>query len=286
MDIFKTAARHRQIARLAGPHGDTDGVEHLAEVAGGDILSDGDIGTELDPLLAKLLQPPVENFFVEFEVGDAVAEQAADAVVFFKYHDIMAHARQLLGGGQTGGTGADDGHPLAGFFQGRLGLDPALLPAVFDDLQLQLADGDGIFADVQGAGRLAGRRTNPAGNLGEIIGGMEQIEGLLPFAAIDQVVPVGDAIGQGTAEGMAGRHAAVHAAGGLVLQVLQRNGQFDFPVILYPFVKGPLGRFAAGEFHESGGLTHDTPPPWRKPFHCPDVLAASFAPALCDIPRA
>jgi hypothetical protein len=58
---------------------------------------------------------------LHLEVGDAVAQQAADAVVALEDRDGVARARQLLGGGESGRTGADDRDGLAGQPRRRLG---------------------------------------------------------------------------------------------------------------------------------------------------------------------
>ena len=51
---------------------------------------------------------------LHLEVGDAVAEQAADAVGALEDGDGVPGAGELLRGGQAGGPGADDRHRLAG----------------------------------------------------------------------------------------------------------------------------------------------------------------------------
>jgi hypothetical protein len=46
--------------------------------------------------------------------GNAVAQQAADAVALFEHGDGVSRARQLLRRCQAGRAGADHGDPLAG----------------------------------------------------------------------------------------------------------------------------------------------------------------------------
>ena len=59
-------------------------------------------------------EAPVEVALLHLELGDAVAQQAADAVGALEHDDVVAGPGQLLGGGQPGRAGADDGDPLAG----------------------------------------------------------------------------------------------------------------------------------------------------------------------------
>ena len=98
---------------LAGAHREADGVEHPPQVAAGDVGADVYARLELHALGDQLLQAAVQHVFFQLEVGDAVAQQAAYAVVFLEDHHLVAGAGQLLGRGQAGRPRADHGHPLA-----------------------------------------------------------------------------------------------------------------------------------------------------------------------------
>ena len=63
--------------------------------------------------------------FSILKLRDAVAQQAADAVVLLEDRDLVPGAGQLLRGGQARGAGADHGYALAAVNGGRLGLDAA-----------------------------------------------------------------------------------------------------------------------------------------------------------------
>ena len=88
---------------------------------------------EGDALGAHLLEAAVEDVLLQLEVGNAVAQQAADAVVLLEDGDGVAGAAQLLRGGQACRAAADDGDALAGVVLGRLGMDPAFVPGALDD---------------------------------------------------------------------------------------------------------------------------------------------------------
>ena len=87
---------------------------------------------------------------------------------------------------------------------------------------LDLLDGHRVGVDAQHAGRLARRRAQPAGELGEVVRRVQPLDGLLPVVAPDQVVPLRDQVAQRAAL-VAERDAAVHAAAGLLLQLLRRR---------------------------------------------------------------
>src|SRR5262249_34438968 len=133
---------------------------------------------------------------------------------------------ELVGGGETGRPGADNGDALAGALGGRLRLDPAFLVRLVDDRALDRLDGDRRLADAEHARTLARRRAAAAGELREVVGLVQPFQRFLPEAAIDQVVPLRDEVvdraagGHAADEraGMAERHAAIHAAGALFLE--------------------------------------------------------------------
>ena len=100
------------------------------------------VGEEGDALGAHLVEATIEDVFLKFEVGNAVAEKAADAVVLLVDGDRVAGATELLRGGEAGGSAADDSDALAGVVLGRLGMNPAFIPCALDDAALDELDGD------------------------------------------------------------------------------------------------------------------------------------------------
>ena len=86
------------------------------------------LGAELGALRAHLLDAAVDVPLLHLELGDAVAQQAADAVGALVHRDRVAGPGQLLGGGETRRAGADDGDGLAGEALGRLRGDVARCP--------------------------------------------------------------------------------------------------------------------------------------------------------------
>jgi hypothetical protein len=137
-------------------------------------------GAEADALGAHLLQTAVDEVLLHLEIGNAVAQQAADAVGLLEDRDLVAGARQLLRRGQSRGTGADDGDALAGLGGRRLGRDKALGEGAVDDGLFDLLDGDRRRVDAQHAGGFARRGTDAAGEFGEIVGGVQLAHGLAP----------------------------------------------------------------------------------------------------------
>jgi len=82
----------------------------------------------------QLLYPAVDVRLLHLEVRNAVAQQAANAVVLFE----QGHARgprraSCCAASHAGRPAAHHGHLLAGFVVGRLWRDPAFVPGAVDD---------------------------------------------------------------------------------------------------------------------------------------------------------
>lgn len=114
VDALEVAAGDGQVAGGGGAGRDDDGVVPPAQVAGGQVAADLDAGAEAGALGAHLLDAPVDVPLLHLELGDAVPEQSADAVGALVHGDRVAGAGELLGGGQAGRAGADDGDGPAG----------------------------------------------------------------------------------------------------------------------------------------------------------------------------
>src|SRR5262249_38089997 len=137
----------------------------------------------------------------------------------------------------------------------RLGLHPAVLPGPVDDHAFDRLDGHRALDQVEGAGRLARRRTDASGELRKVVGRMEIDDRVLPVAAVDEVVPVGDLVVH-RAAGVTVRDAAVHAARRLVARRLLRQRLVEFA----PMTDAIAGRLIAPvlpiDFEKTRDLTH------------------------------
>src|ERR1700760_4461219 len=97
----------------------------------------------------------------------------------------MSGGIELICCRQPGGAGADDGDLLAGAQGWGCGLHETLVEGYFDDMLLDFLDGDGRLVDAQHAAALTGSGTDAAGELGEIIGGAQDLVRLLPLLPIN-----------------------------------------------------------------------------------------------------
>ena len=229
---------------------------------------------EDDALGLELGQAAVQDGLLHFELGDAVAQEAARALGPLVDGHGVAGPGQLLGRGQAGRSRAHDGHRLAGAHRRQLRGDPALVPGPLDDLVLDPLDGHRQLVDPEHARRLAGRRAQPPGELGEVVRRVQALHGVGPVVPVDQVVPFGNQIPERAAV-MAERDAAVHAAGTLLLGRLLAEGLVDLAPVPQPDRHRSAPGQRAPELEESGRLTHARPPSRPGPPSVPGPRPAS-----------
>ena len=191
------AVRDVEVTRHGAAAREAYGVELACEIAGGHGPADVDSRLELHALLRHLVDAPLDYMLFELEVGYAEAEEAAYALGALEYGHVMSGPVQLLSGGESGRARSDDGDPLACTPLRGPGHDPAVLPASVRDRLLDVLDGHGVLVDGEDAGGLARRGTDPSGELREVVGRVESFERVLPLAAVDEVVPVGDEVAEG-----------------------------------------------------------------------------------------
>jgi hypothetical protein len=168
----------------------------------------------------------------------------------------VARAAQLLRGGEPGRAGADHGDGAAGLEARRARDDPALVERAVDDRDLDLLDRDRVaLADLQHAGGLAGRGAELAGELGEVVGRVQLVDRLAPAVAVDEVVPVRDQVAERAAV-VAERHAALHAARALLLELRHRRRDHELAEVLDPLLRVALRAQDPLDAQEGAELAH------------------------------
>ena len=138
-----------------------------------------DAGAEAGALGGHLREPRVEVLLLHLEVGDAVAQQAADAVVALEHGDGVAGAGELLGGGEAGGAGADDGDGLAGEPLRAAAAAPSRSPnawSMIDTSTCLIVTAGWLMPSTHADSH--GRRAEPAGELGEVVRRVQALDGL------------------------------------------------------------------------------------------------------------
>ena len=264
MHALQPASLDRQVARLGCAAAEHDSVEILHQLARRDVLAHLGVGHKGNPLGRHQVDAALHDAFVQLHVGDAVHQQAADAVGALEDGHAVPGPVELRRAGQPGRPRADYGHGLARPVIRRLRHDPALGKAAVDDRVLDVLDGHRRVVDAQRARALARRGANPPGELREIIGLEQPVQRLLPQPAVDQVVPFRDQVVDRAAGGhpvddlacVAERDAAVHTARALDLQPLVGEFKVEFHPVANSLQRLSLERQLAVVFHETGWFAH------------------------------
>ena len=222
-----------------------------------DIDADVDAAMEGDAFALDLLDAAVDEVLLHLEVGNAVAQQAAGLGFALVDMHLMAGAAELLGGGEAGGAGTDDGDLLAGMHRCRLRHDEAQFVSLVGDRLLDGLDRHRCIFEVQRAGFLAGRRADAAGEFGEVVGRMQVADRRFPVVVIDEIVPVRDLVVHRTAgRAVAIGDATVHAAGGLFLHFRFRHRDREFAEMANAIRGRLILRHLAVDFEETRYLAH------------------------------
>ena len=220
------------------------------------VHADVDAGAEHHAFGLHHREPAIEEALLHLELGDAVAQQTADAIRLLEDGHRVAGPVQLIGRGQTRRARADDRHLLPRARGRRPRRHPALVPGAIDDRGLDRLDGHRIVVDAEHARPFARRRTQLAGELREVVRRVQPLDRRLPAVAIDEVVPVGNQVAERAAL-MTERNAAVHAARALRLELARRIRQIDLAPVLDALGDRARRVLLALNFDEPGRLTHD-----------------------------
>jgi hypothetical protein len=116
-----------------------------------------------------------------------------------------------------------------------------------------IVTGSSLMLSVQAASHGAG--TDAAGEFGEVVGRMQDLERLAPAAAVNEVVPVGNDVVHRAAR-LAEGDAAVHAARALAAHLLVGERAHELLVDLDAFADRLVGPVGALDFEEAGDLSH------------------------------
>ena len=90
VNTAELAPGNRQVTRRARTAGEDDRVEVTPQIRDGDVDTDVRIRLEHDALLSHQLETPVQEALLHLELGDAVAQQAAEAVGALQNDDGVA----------------------------------------------------------------------------------------------------------------------------------------------------------------------------------------------------
>ena len=125
-------------------------------------VADRGAGVDRYPQHPDLVDLLIEQVGRQAVGWNAVAELPTRMLQLFEYLDLVAAGAQIVGGGETGRTGADDADPFASVGRQLRMRIAALCEAVLSCLGLHRPDEYGAVAAAAHAGGFARRRTDQA----------------------------------------------------------------------------------------------------------------------------
>ena len=216
MHTAQATTRRVEVARVVGAARQQDCIELAAQDVDSDVNADVHRMTEVYPFGRELLDPPVEHALLELEFRNTVPQQTAGAVVLFQHRDGVTEAAELLRRSESSRPRAYHRDASPGLAARRTRRNPSFGETTIRNGLLDVANGDRLLDDAKDACRFAGRRTEPAGEFGEIVGCMQRIARLSPAATEHEVVPLGnDVAHRAPGVALAEWHATIHAPGTL-----------------------------------------------------------------------
>ena len=195
------------------PDGDVDGIEVATQLAQGHVVGNGRAHAQLDALRDDPVDLAFELGARKAVGGDAVTHHAAQVLTLLEHDGGVPHEREVVRGGETGRSAADDGDALSGggVVEGRrrrdgaaIGIELEHLRRVIHRIALERADVDGVVHHAAPARELAGMLADEAAGKREGVVLADKAHGVVVAAGVDQ----GDVAGNVDVSGA--RRAAGH----------------------------------------------------------------------------
>src|ERR1019366_4410010 len=99
MNALEFASRDGEVTRLLRTSGEKDRIERRLQLFDRNADADMRVGDEAHAFGNHLLDAAIDEMFLQLEVGNAIAQQATDAVSFLVNHNLVSCPAQLLGCG-------------------------------------------------------------------------------------------------------------------------------------------------------------------------------------------
>ena len=133
--------------------------------------------------------------------------------------------------------------------------DPTHFPAFIYNGTFNRLDGDRLIGQIQSAGRFARGRADAPGEFREVVGAVQNRQGILPVITMHHLVPVRDDVVDG-ATVMAIWDAAIHAARALLGHFCIAGDKDEFLIMLDALTRWRITPVSARDFHKPGWFTH------------------------------
>ena len=167
----------------------------------------------------------------------------------------MPFSVELLRGSQSGRSRADNSHFFSGAVLGRTGFYHPFQKRDFRNRRFVFTNGNGRFVQGQHARFFARRGTNPSGEIGEIVGFVQNFHPFFPFSLVNHILPLGHTVAQRTRP-VTKRYPAVHTPRRLHFAVFLIQRLFYFAKVCNSLQNRPISRFFARNGYKCFWIAH------------------------------
>src|SRR5439155_3069954 len=150
----KLPARYREVAWARCADGHAHRVKTSAKLLHAHVVADIHPHAELHSLGNELLEPPIEDSFLELELQNAITKETADAIGALEDDDRVARTAKLLRRRKPRRPRSYDGHPSPRLPPWRTRNDPPLAKRAIDDALLDVANRNRLVDQREHARRL------------------------------------------------------------------------------------------------------------------------------------
>ena len=194
---IKARSRHAKVTTGIDTRGNKDGIVFLSQIGECGIASNFKIEMESNAPITQTLGATFNDFLFKLEIGDAVSQQAADAIIAIINVHAVPFTSQFLRPREAGRTGTDNAHRLIAFPRHLDRFDPTFLPCGIGQILFngtnsnrsvsRLFDHTIAFAETV-------LRANPATDLGHIVGRLAELVGFFETTFRRHLKPIGNII--------------------------------------------------------------------------------------------
>jgi hypothetical protein len=163
---------------------------------------------------------------------------------------------ELLGARQARGAGADDRDGLARHALRAPQRDEPGFPCPVGNGGLDVLDRHRGLVDGQHAGGLARGGAEPAGELGEVVGGVQPLARSRPVAAPDKIIPFRDEVPERAAVVAEGTPQSMQRPACVLDDRQQASPVVDLVPVLHPLPDRAAGAVSARVLQEALGVWH------------------------------
>ena len=175
------------------------GIIFLQQCAGSKLYANLAVQDKFYTGVFQQLDAPLYQLFVQFHIRNTVHQQTAGTVGTLVNSNAVTGLVQLISTGKAGRSAADNRNLFAAALSRLIGFYQSMLEGVFNDILLNVANGNRIVHQTCIAGTFAGSRADMRCKFREIIGFIQTGIGIIIHPVINKIIKFRHQIVQRTA---------------------------------------------------------------------------------------